>query len=271
VGTTLPGFNEYLTLQNPNSTPTAAHLKYFTDSGATAVKTLTLPANSRTTVEVFRGDMTTNANCTPGGGGNCGVGTGVGGVSTQVTSDLPIVAERPMYMVHDFGSGAVAGAHDVVGVNTLGKLFGFASARVVPGENDYLTIQNPGTATANITATYYTSMGTIVQRFVVAAGSRHTVELFSGTEGCGSFLSCSRFGIVLSSDQPVLVEKPTYSSNPSTYGATDTAGYTPPSGSFSGGTPVLPGGAGRDRLSQADTVMLEGRIPFRESQPPTGF
>ena len=35
---------------------------------------------------------------------------------------------------------------------------------------------------------------------------------------------------VLSGSLPVLVEKPTYSSNASTYGATDTAGYTPPSG-----------------------------------------
>ena len=45
------------------------------------------------------------------------------------------------------------------------------------------------------------------------------------TDGAGP--GFEPLGIVLSSDLAVLVEKPTYSSNASTYGATDTVAYSP--------------------------------------------
>jgi hypothetical protein len=155
------------------------------------------------------------------------VGPNIGGVSLQVTSNQPIVAERPMYIYLNFGTGPVAGAHVVVGSTGLAKLFGFAAASTAIGDNDYLTIQNPSATVANITATYYTNTGQIVKNFQVAANSRHTVEVFKAAEGAGP--GYSPLGIVVSSDQPVLVEKPTYSSNASAYGATDTLGYSPSS------------------------------------------
>ena len=225
-GTTLRGFKEYLTLQNPNPTAAHAHLQYLTDLPSTnPLKSLTLPPNSRTTVEVFSGDRNANPSCTPGVGGSCGIGLDIAGVSLRVTSDLAIVAERPMYMSFNFGSGPVAGAHDVVGATGLGRLFGFSYGSTLAGDNHYLTIQNPGNTVANIVATYYTSSGGIVRNFTVAPFSRHTVGLFSSAEGPGP--GYYPMGIVIESDQAVLVEKPTYSRNATTYGATDTLGYTP--------------------------------------------
>ena len=229
-GTTIRGFNEYLTLQNSNPTPTTVQLQYFTSlAGINPVKTLTLPATSRVTVEVFSGDRLDNPSCTPGTGGSCGVGWDIGGVSTQVTASQPIVVERPMYIVHNFGTGLVAGAHVVVGATGLAQLFGFAAGSTVSGENDFLTIQNPGNVAANITVTYYPPTGaTIGRTFAVAAGSRHTVEVFAPTaEGAGPGLA--PLGMVVESDVPVLVEKPTYGSGSASYGATDTLGYTPAS------------------------------------------
>ena len=225
-GTTLRGFKEYLTLQNPNSTVAHAHLQYLTDVPNTnPLKSLTLPSNSRTTVEVFSGDRNSNPSCTPGAGGSCGIGLDIAGVSLKVTADQPIVAERPMYMYFNFGSGPVPGAHDVVGATGLGRLFGYAYASTLAGDNDYLTIQNQGNTPANIVATYYTSVGGKAQTFAVAPSSRHTVELFSSMEGPGP--GYYPLGIVIESDQPVLVEKPAYSRNATTFGATDTLGYTP--------------------------------------------
>ena len=58
--------------------------------------------------------------------------------------------------------------------------------------------------------------------------SRHTAALFQAAEGPGS--GYYPLGMVIESDQPVMVEKPTYSSNSATYGATDTMGYTPAGG-----------------------------------------
>jgi hypothetical protein len=241
-GTTLDGFKEYLTLQNATNSPTTVDLKYFTNVATVhPVKTLVVPANSRVTVEVFSGNTSDTPSCTSGGGGTCGVGSGIGGVSVQVVSrDQPIVAERPMYMYLDFGSGPVAGAHDVLGAVGLGQLFGFAHATTNAGEKQYLTIQNPGTADASVTAKYYTGGATPVSKtFTVTAGSRVTLELFNGnttsgscsptaTPGCGPGPGVALFGIVLQSDKPLLVEKPTYSSNAATYGATDTVAFLSP-------------------------------------------
>jgi hypothetical protein len=240
-GTTLTGFKEYLTLQNAGSVAATVNLNYFTNSGGHPVKTLNVAAHSRVTVEVFHGDATTNqGNCTPNGAGaNCGVGPNVGGVSVQVTSNQPIVAERPMYMVVNFGTGSVAGAHVVVGATGLGQLFGFAAASTLTGENDYLTIQNPGGTAAQVSITYYTNSGPVHKSFSVSANTRVTVEVFKGSmtdnlscspaaSSCGVGAGVSPLGIVLESSQPILVEKPTYNSTTAAYGATDTLAYAAP-------------------------------------------
>jgi hypothetical protein len=117
----------------------------------------------------------------------------------------------------------VASAHDVVGATSLGTLYGFAAASTVAGDNDYLTVLNPNTAVAHLTITYYTPGGPVARAVTVGANSRHTIGIFNGAEGAGPGIA--NLGIVVSSDQPVLVEKPTYSANPSTYGATDTLGF----------------------------------------------
>src|SRR5207245_9505057 len=135
-GTTLPGFNEYLTLENPGTDPAQVSLRYIPSSGSPTVHQVAVAAKSRTTVEVF--------------GRSQGVGPGVGGVSIEVKADQPIVAERPMYIVHNFGSGTVAGATVVVGSTSLGNLFGFSAASTLGGENDFLTIQNPGSDDAHV-------------------------------------------------------------------------------------------------------------------------
>jgi outer membrane protein assembly factor BamB len=211
-GTTLSGFNEYLTIQNPVTSAAHVNLRYIDDAGVVN-RALTVAAQSRATVLVF--DASHN-----------GVGAGYVGVSVQVTSDVPIIAERPIYMVRDFGTGSVAGAHDVVGATTFGKLFGFSALSTAAGENDYLTIQNPNSAAANLTLTYYESTGApIVKAFVVPANSRHTVLVFGTAEGVGA--GVSPLGVVLSSDLGVMVEKPTYNSTTPGYGATDTQGVSP--------------------------------------------
>jgi hypothetical protein len=222
-GTTLGGFNEFLTLQNPNGLAATVDLRYFLDNGQHPIKTTVLPPTSRTTIEVFRGSQTYDNACSPAAG-TCGVGGGIAGVSVQVTSrDQPIVAERPIYMVFNFGNGPVAGAHVAMGSTGLSTTFDFAYGSTIRGDSDFLTIQNPTLSQANITATYYTASGVVSKPIAVGPRSRHTVGLSDPVEGSGSGQTT---GIHISSDQLILVEKPTYSVNPSTYGATDTVGYS---------------------------------------------
>jgi hypothetical protein len=128
-------------------------------------------------------------------------------------------------MVHDFGSGPVAGATEVVGSTSLGSTFGFAHASTVAGENDYLTIQNPGSQATTVTIVYYgSSSGQTVKTVGVGANQRVTVKVFDPASGVG--VGQNELGIVLSSTQPILVEKPSYSTI-GTGGATDAIGYSP--------------------------------------------
>ena len=211
-GTTLKGFHEYLTLQNPGTTPANVTLNYVDTNATMTNKPVQVPPQSRLTVAVFDA-----AN---------GVGPGVGGVSVTVNSDVPIVAERPMYMVFNFGSGVVAGAHDVAGSTTTGTTFEFSNASTAQGENDFLTIQNLNATTASLTISYYGPGGRVVRFATVAANSRHTVPIWGGSEGTGP--NVSPLGILVVSDQPVLIEEPTYNASSATYGATDTVGFVPP-------------------------------------------
>jgi len=210
-GTTQNGFNEYLSLQNPGTSPASVTLTYMNPLGQATVRTVTIQPQSRNTVLVA--DPVN------------GVGPGVNGVSVAVSANQPIVAERPMYMSVNFPGGLVAGATDVLGATSLGKVFWFASASTQPGENDYLTLQNPGQAAANITITYNTLSGVINRTMTVGAHSRLTVWLPDSSVGTGP--GFTTMWVQVLSDQPMLVEKPSYSSIVNTYGATDNIGYMP--------------------------------------------
>ena len=224
-GSTFNGFNEYLTLQNPNAAAATVDLKYVTDSGRTPQKTLTIPGNTRSTVLVFQGDLSTNPACVAGAIGSCGVGRGIGGVSVQVNSrSLPIVAERSMYMVVNFGTGSVAGAHDVVGATATGNLYDFPSASTLSGDSDFLTIESLNPTPNQVTMTFFTTSGPIVRTVRISPNTRQTVRIFGVTEGAGP--GFSGIPIMVAAEQPIVVERPTYGSNAASYGATDTLGYS---------------------------------------------
>ncbi len=234
-GTTLGGFNEYLTLQNTDPiNPSIVDINYFNQDGIKVTKTLGLPQKSRTTIEVFNGSFTTGTcSVVNGRGVNCGVGPGIQGVSAQVVvhaGSPPIVVERPMYMIYgnQNGPGRVAGATDVVGATQLATSFDFAWGSTLPGDDDYLTIGNPTPNPATLTITYYGAKGPITQAHTVSVGShfRATVHLWD-PPASGAGPGQAVVGIIITSTQPVQIEKPTYSSNAATYGATDTAAYSP--------------------------------------------
>ena len=107
-GTVRPGFVEYLTLQNPGSTPGTATLTFqaSNDAGAPVPvppATVALPASSRVTFNVNHWVESQ------------GVPTPLN-VSVRVASDQPIVAERPVYFSADPALGTVVnGGHNVIG------------------------------------------------------------------------------------------------------------------------------------------------------------
>ena len=93
-GYTGSNFNQWLTLQNPNPTPTVAHVTYMFPDKPPLKRDYPIDAERRYTVYV-----------------NNVVGSGES-ISMLVTSDAPIVAERPTYFNYN---DAWTGGHCVVG------------------------------------------------------------------------------------------------------------------------------------------------------------
>jgi outer membrane protein assembly factor BamB len=209
-GTTLAGFNEYLTLQNPTAIDNpAVDLDYYDNSGKATYKRVTVHARSRLTIPVFEATY--------------GVGPNVAGVSVHIVSDQPIVAERPMYIDRDFGSGPVAGATDSKG-SGLVQTVGFSALSTASGEYDYLTIFNEGSGPIRID--YYLGSGLVSREINPRSEERTTIAVFDPNQGVGR--DQTMLGIIIEADHPIVAEKVTYSTNPTTYGATDTTGYSPP-------------------------------------------
>ncbi len=93
-GYTGSGFEEWLCLMNPATSPTTAHITYMFSDGSTTRKDVSIGATTRETVfvnEVVGPDRN---------------------VSVKVEADSPIVAERPMYFNY---KDKWNGGHDVVG------------------------------------------------------------------------------------------------------------------------------------------------------------
>jgi len=78
-GSTGAGFESWVLVQNPNSSPANVQLTYMTPTGPVTGPSETIAANSRKTFNV--------AETVPG----------VYEVSTKVTSNAPVIAERAMY------------------------------------------------------------------------------------------------------------------------------------------------------------------------------
>ena len=91
--TTRTNFEEWLCLQNPGNSDAHTTISYYTTSGQVITKAWTVKANTRLTVSA-----------------NVDVGANQD-ISTRVSSDKPIIVERPMY----FDFNGWTGGHDVVG------------------------------------------------------------------------------------------------------------------------------------------------------------
>jgi hypothetical protein len=156
-GYTGPGFQEYITILNPDVTETA-HI--VVAMGSTRVEREVGP-QARATLDV-----------------NAAAGRG-SEVAAEVTSDRPVVAERPIYFAAPVGSaGAVDGGHVVLGATAPATTALFADGFTGAGFQTYLAIVNPGHTPATATASAW--VDAIDRRSLavsVAAHGRTTVDL----------------------------------------------------------------------------------------------
>ena len=183
-GCTAPGFATRVSLMNPNTTPAKVSLTYMTTSGPKAGPSETLPANSRKSYDVGK---------TVGSAWS---------VSTQVTSDKPVVAERAM-----FGAGGTW-SHDSVGVSALAKTWYLAEGSTGTGFETWVLVQNPNTVPAKVSLTYMTPGGAVPgPEKTLSPKSRETFEVAKTVPGAWEVST------EVTSDQPVVAERAMYLSN----------------------------------------------------------
>ncbi|MBN1289606.1 MAG: hypothetical protein JXA49_08230, partial [Actinobacteria bacterium] len=184
-GTTRPGFQEYLTLQNPSGTDAPVTITYMLGDGTTSEQQVTVPGRTRRTVDV-----------------NTAVGPDRD-VSVKVEShDTAIVAERPMYFVYH---GAWSGGHNSVGTAELDTRWYFAEGTTLTNFETYLCLQNPHPVTGNATITYILGDGsTQTGTLDLPPTSRQTVTV-NNVVGADKDVS-----MIVDSSVPILAERPMY-------------------------------------------------------------
>ncbi|MHB8780197.1 MAG: TolB family protein [Candidatus Geothermincolia bacterium] len=165
-GTTRPGFDPYLTIQNPEAAAATVEVTYLKGDATQQTETLTVAANSRSTIRVV--DSLGQAN------------DAAHDFSTLIrsTNGVDIICERPMYFDYTFGGVSYPGGHDVLG--TLNPVLSsyFSEGTTRPGFDPYFTVQNPHGTAANVRITYMLGDSTSQQQDVaIAANSRGTVRV----------------------------------------------------------------------------------------------
>ena len=183
-GCTNGGFETWVLVQNPNDGPATVNLSYMTQNGLVNGPTKTLKANSRQTFYV--------ADYVP----DCW------DVSTKVTSDNQVVAERSMY-----GNKRTWG-HDSIGVSTPATEWFLAEGCTNGGFETWVLVQNPNNVPATVNLSYMTQNGLVNgPTKTLKANSRQTFYVADYVPDCWDVST------VVGSDQPVIAERSMYGNN----------------------------------------------------------
>ncbi len=156
-GTTVNRFQTFLTILNPNATPARVTARFFGPTGRRlASRMLRLAPRARATLKL--NDILTAS-----------------GVASVVTSDAPVVVERPEY----FGSpnaARVAGS-DVFGRNGPAPRWSFADGDT-RDSREFLLLYNPTPRAVPVAVTFYGDTGApTTRRIVVPADARSTLDV----------------------------------------------------------------------------------------------
>lgn len=137
-GTTGYGFTTYILIQNPNSSATDVTVTYMTNEGPQVQPKLSLPANSRKTINV--NDLAEMADKD---------------FSTRVQGSRPIIAERAMYWTTAAGEAC----HGSIGMDAPHKKFYLPDGQTSDGYETWTLVQNSNNSAVSIEVTYFPENG----------------------------------------------------------------------------------------------------------------
>jgi hypothetical protein len=188
-GSTVIDFNLFYLLQNPQSVPVTATVRFLRPIGAPIVRTYDLPPRTRLTIHV---------NDVPG--------LEETDVSAAIEATEPIVVERAMYA--DRPGQVLALGHGGLGAKEPAASWFLAEGATGTFFDTYVLIANPSAADAAIEARFLRQDGTTVIRAVtVAANSRFSffVDAIPGLENTAVSTVITSTNAV-----PVVVERAMY-------------------------------------------------------------
>lgn len=191
-GTTRPGFDQWLTIQNPNEVPinVTATYQFGPWQGAPATRSYRVDGRRRFTVFV-----------------PAEVGPGKD-VSARLTSSTPFLAERPLYYGYTRPGLAFQGGHCAIGSPAPRGQWFLAEGYTGPGFEQWFCIQNTSGVESTVDVEYFTQEGgALPPRTVKVPANTRVTILVNEHAGPGLQLA-SR--LTVSAGPDVVVERPIY-------------------------------------------------------------
>jgi hypothetical protein len=191
-GATGSFFDCFVLMSNPNNAAANVSLLYLLEDGTTVPQQVVVPANGRTTINVETvAPQLLNA-----------------AVSTTITSDVEIVAERAMYWP-DISQGWQE-AHNSFGVTDPGLRWGVADGRIggARAYQTYVLLANPNPAPAEVVVRFLKNGVGTVRNYTLNPTSRLNIWVNTDVPelGDGNFSA----DVQVLNYQPIAVEKALY-------------------------------------------------------------
>jgi hypothetical protein len=214
-GATGPFFDLFILIGNPNPTATSITATFLFDDGMTCALTQTVDGNSRYNIWVDTVVIT-----------GCPRSLADAAVSTTLTSDQPVVAERTMWWP---GPSAAnwAEAHNAAGATTTGIEWGLADGEQggTRSTETYILIANASGYAGTARVTLFFEDGSTLQKDVELAANSRTNVAVGAPEAAGGFgpaVAGKRFGAIVESlpvagqggPAQIVVERAMYSNGP---------------------------------------------------------
>lgn len=203
-GATHPGFQEWLTIQNPNDVDANCKVTYMTGSGVVTTFDKVVAPRSRGTVDVLS-QVGDNEN-----------------VSTRVESDVPVIAERPMYFIYaaDTGKGWDGGEAAMGNPDPSTQYF-LAEGCTITNFDTWYTLQNPrDDKGCKVTIEYcFGDGGTQNIEYWIEPHSRLTINVNDAVKRRGDVSGA------ITASFPIVIERPMYFNYNGITGGHDVVGF----------------------------------------------
>lgn len=183
-GYTGGGDDTWILLANPGGSATQATVRFLQENGVVTTRSYSMAAHTR--LNVWANQIVPNV-----------------AFATQVTSTLPIVAERAMY----FGPSNARGGDNSEAAAQPAQTWNLAEGSTQAGWMTFILALNPGDSPAHLSFRFLQeAAAATVQTYTVAPHSRFTLQMNQVLPGVA-------FSTIVSSDQPVVVERVMYFNN----------------------------------------------------------